>query len=516
MTTSTKIPTSSVINLSPKYWPIIILLIGALIPLSYAPFNFWPIAIISLSVFTYSLFQTNGHSAFWRAFWFGLGMFGTGISWVFVSIHVFGKAPIIFAGLLTAVFVAFIALVFALPFLALGKWCSRHPLYLSLSVASLWCIGEWIRTWLFTGFPWLFLGYAHIDTWLAGWAPLTGVIGISFVTAITGGLIAYSWIEKNKILRPIIASGLIIFLWGVGFVSSKIEWTKNYQQPISVGIAQGNIPQEKKWDDDFVQPTLDRYFSLSESLWRNDWVIWPEAAIPLIMNYGPDYDQLAPALNKIERLSLESNTAFITGILYLSPSDAKFYNSLVGFGTASGIYHKQRLAPFGDYVPLSDWLGPLLKLFNLPHSILELGPKNQRGIQIGGVILTPAICYEIAYPDLVAHGAKDGNALITVSNDAWFGSSLGPLQHMQIAQMRALETGRYMIRSTNNGVSAIVNEKGKILVRSKQFVQESINSEIQLKKGQTIFMLTGSEPIVFLCLLLISICIIKGRKKSNP
>ncbi len=472
-------------------------------------------AIASISIFTLSLFQTNGRQAFWRALWLGIGMFGTGISWVFVSIHVFGKAPVVFAGLLTAIFVIFIATVFALPFFVLGKWGSKKSAYLILTVASLWCIGEWIRTWLFTGFPWLFLGYAHIDTWLAGWAPLTGVIGISFITALTGGLIAYSWIEKNKIFRPILSFTLIILLWGIGFISSKVEWTQDYQQPVNVGIAQGNIPQEKKWDDDFVQPTLDRYFSLSESLWKNDWVIWPEAAIPLIMNYGPHYEQLTPALEKIEKLSLQSNTAFITGILYLSPADAKFYNSLVGFGVASGIYHKQRLAPFGDYVPLSGWLGPLLELFNLPHSILQLGPKDQRGLQVGGAMLSPAICYEIAYPDLVANGAKKGNALITVSNDAWFGSSLGPLQHMQIAQMRALETGRYLIRSTNNGVSAIVNEKGKILVRSKQFVQESIESQIILKQGQTLFMKTGSEPIVFFCFLLIAVSIIKCRSRKH-
>lgn len=500
-------------TLPQRYWNIIVFVLGAIIPFSYAPFNVWPIAIFSLAVFTLSLFHTTSRQAFWRALWLSVGMFGTGISWVFVSIHVFGKAPFIFAGFLTALFVIFIAIIFAAPFYFIGKWCSNNSLLLALSVTAIWCLGEWIRTWLFTGFPWLFLGYAHIDTWLSGYAPMLGVLGISFVVILMSSLIAYAWIEKQSLPRLAIACVAFAAFWIVGFFASRIEWTEDYLQPVNVGIAQGNIPQEKKWDDDFVQPTLDRYFSLSESLWQNDWLIWPEAAIPLIMNYGPDYNQLTPALEKIEQKSLETNTAFVTGILYLSPSDAKFYNSLVGFGVASGIYHKQRLAPFGDYVPLSDWLGPLLELFNLPHSILELGPKGQRGLQIGSAILSPAICYEIAYPDLVANTAKSGHAIITVSNDAWFGSSIGPLQHMQIAQMRALETGRYLIRSTNNGVSAIVDDKGRKLVESQQFVQESIESTITLKRGQTPFMKTGSEPIVFVCMLLFGFCIFRGRNQ---
>lgn len=485
---------------------------GALTPLSFAPFDCWPMAVISVALLGWLLFQTSGKQAFWRSWWFGLGMFGTGTSWVFVSIHVFGNAPLPFAILLTGLFVILLASVFSLPFIVLGKWCSQRPLPFVIGFICLWCLGEWLRTWLFTGFPWLFLGYGHLETWLSGWAPVTGVLGMSLAAVLTSVALTFAWLtftdrQRQHYFQAGTALAVAALFWVGGAGLKTVQWTHPYDDPVSVGLAQGNIPQDKKWDRDFIDPTLERYLGLSETLWQNDWVVWPEAAIPLIMNFPPHNERLAPILEQVKRKAVLTETTFITGILYYSPSEAKYYNSIIATGLGAGVYHKQRLAPFGDYVPLSDWFGPVLALFNLPHSILELGPPNQKGLQAGNAFVSPAICYEIAYPDLVAHGANHGHALITVSNDAWFGRSIGPLQHMQIARMRALENDRYLIRATNNGVSGIVNDEGKIIARSEQFVQASLSSEIILKQGATPFMRYGSTPTVLLCVLLLAAAI---------
>ncbi|MEX1033206.1 MAG: apolipoprotein N-acyltransferase [Cellvibrionaceae bacterium] len=473
-------------------------LAGAIVPLSLAPFDFWPLAFISLGTFSLVLFQADAKQAFWRSWVFGLGMYGVGASWVFVSIYQFGNVAPAFALLLTVLFVVVLSTVFALPFIVLGRWLSRSPLGMLVALPALWVIGEWIRTWLFTGFPWLYLGYGHLQSWLAGWAPVVGVMGVSFIVAVTGGALAFLWLGREHKTWAVVPLVVCALLWGTGAGLQSVQWTQTYRQPVDVGIAQGNIPQDKKWDPAFLQPTLERYFSMTDQLWDNDWVIWPEAAMPLV------YHQALPIIDELKRQALRNDAALITGVLYDSRNDSNtYYNSIVGIGLGAGIYHKQRLVPFGDYVPLRDWFGPVLSIFNLPMSVLKPGPSNQQGLQVGEALIAPSICYEIAYPDVVAAGAADAHILITISNDAWFGASIGPLQHMQIAQMRALETGRYLIRATNNGVSALVNDKGEITGRTDRFVQQTLKGTVELRSGMTPFMRWGSEPIVFLCMLLV-------------
>lgn len=492
-------------------WPLLALLAGALVPLAFAPYDFWPVALLSLVVLFFALYRSTGKKAFWRSWCFGFGLYGTGASWVFVSIHQFGNVSPFFALLLTILLVVVLATVFALPFAILGRWLSHSPAGMLLGLPALWVIGEWIRSWLFTGFPWLYLGYSHLHSWLAGWAPLVGVMGVSFVVVFTAGALAYLWLGREHKIRaaiPLVACGI---LWATGYGLQSVQWTRSYLEPVKVGIVQGNIPQEKKWDPAFLQTTLDRYFSMSDDLWENnDWVIWPEAAMPLL------YHQALPFIGELKTQALEHRSALITGVLYDSREEFAYYNSIIGVGLGAGIYHKQRLVPFGDYVPLRDWFGPVLSVFNLPMSVLEPGPVNQKGLQVAEALIAPSICYEIAYPDTVAAGAVDANILITISNDAWFGASIGPLQHMQIAQMRALETGRFLIRATNNGVSALVNSKGEITGKTDQFVQQTLEGEVELRQGLTPFMRWGSEPIVFLCLLLVAAAFVAVRNRPEP
>lgn len=475
---------------------LIALLAGALLPLSFAPFDWWPVGLLSTICLALLLYRSSARQAFWRSWVFALGMYGTGVSWVFVSIHDFGNASPPFAVLLTFLLVLVLATLFAVPFILLGRYWSRSPATLLLALPALWVLGEWLRSWLFTGFPWLYLGYGHLATWLSGWAPVAGVMGISFILVFTAAAISFVWLERRSgvlSLAPLLLAGV---LWGAGCFLQDVRWTTPHLEPIRVGLVQGNVPQERKWDPGFLYPTLERYYVMSETLWADhDWVVWPEAAVPLL------YHQAQPFLEQVKKRALENEAALITGILYDSREEYAYYNSMVALGLGAGIYHKQRLVPFGDYVPLRDWFGPVLSLFDLPMSILQPGPATQQGLQVGSALAAPSICYEIAYPDVVARGAMNAMILITVSNDAWFGASLGPLQHMQIAQMRALETGRYLIRATNNGVSALVNDKGEILARSEQFVQQTLSGEVELRQGATPFMRWGSEPLLFICLL---------------
>ena len=495
-------------------WQLTALISGALLPLSFAPTNFWPVAIVCLAVLAYLLNRRNALESMVCGFLFAVGMFAAGVHWLFVPIYQFSATPAIPAGLLVLLFVLTVSSVyFALPFYIWGRYCNRHPLGMLFGLPAIWVLTEWMRTWLFTGFPWLFLGYGHIDTWLAGWAPITGVIGIGFIVTLSASTLAFCWHKRQRKMQMVSAVSVCACCWLGGLALNTFQWTMDYASPVTVGLAQGNIPQEKKWDEDFIQPTLDRYYTLTNALWGNDWIVWPEAAIPMVANTNRDHARLTLLLADLKKQALANNAALISGILYLSPEDNKAYNSIIATGLGAGIYFKQRLVPFGEYAPLEDWLSGLFNFFHVQRSMIAPGPNNQRGLQVGNAMLAPSICYEIVYPDMVARGAEQSNVLITISNDAWFGNSIGPLQHMQMAQMRSLETQRYLIRGTNNGVSALVNDRGQIIAKTERSVMEGIAGEIELRQGLTPFMYWGSEPIVLLALMILLGLGVSRRRK---
>ncbi|TQV68310.1 apolipoprotein N-acyltransferase [Exilibacterium tricleocarpae] len=492
---------------------VLVLLAGLALPLSLAPFDIWPLSLACPALLAWTLQHLDGRQAMWRSFWFGLGMYGSGASWVIVSISGYGGAPLPLALLLTGIFILFLAAVFSLPFYLLGRWLRAGPANLVLGFSGCWILGEWLRSWLFTGFPWLYIGYAHIDTWLAGWAPVAGIFGVGLACTLSAALLAAATGLPQR--RALLCLALIAPLWLAGWGLQKPQWTQTIDRPLTVGMAQGNIPQELKWAPSFLQPTLQRYRDMSEPLWQHDWVVWPEAAVPLL------FHDAGPYLEEMHEKASATDTALITGILFddyfrqVNPEPA-YYNSIIGLGQGSGIYHKRRLVPFGEYVPLDRYLRGLIAFFDLPTSIIDAGPDGQPGLRAGAYRLAPFICYEVVYPDLVAASAATSHALITISNDAWFGDSIGPIQHLQMAQMRALETGRYLIRATNNGVSAIVDRRGRILHRSEQFVQQTLSGEIAAVVGTTPFMRWGSAPVIALCLGLLALGLIGARRFNSP
>lgn len=470
---------------------------GALTTFSIAPYSHWWLGILTLAVFAFNI-HNDSHKkrVLLHAFLFGLGYFGTGVSWVFVSIHQFGGAPPILAGLMTSLFVMTIAACFALPFYGfahLKKGYSR--LLIGFPVA--WALGEWLRSWLLTGFPWLYMGYGHIESPLVGWAPIGGVFLLGIIVALTSATVCFLFSKQATANAKLLSGLVVIIIWGEGASLKSAEWTEAAGDPISIGIVQPNIPQGKKWAPDFRQPTQERLNALSEGLWKNDWVIWPEAAIPDLYSRADDF--IFPADHKAR----ETNTSLITGVLYDDQSETKYYNGMLGLGNAEGLYFKQRLVPFGEYVPMEDWLRGLITFFDLPMSAISAGNPHQKMITAGNYAVASAICYEIVYPALTAELSQQSNVLLTVSNDAWFGESIGPLQHFHMARMRALEIGRYVIRSTNNGVSAIIAPNGSIEQQSEQFVQGTLSGEVIPMQGNTPYLIW--KNYCFLIILLAGI-----------
>jgi len=478
-----------------------LLISGAAITLSFAPFNIWPISLVSLIIFALALKNQSLPTCLKRSFIFGLGLYLAGIHWVYVSIHNFGGGSVFLAALIVLIFALFLAFIFALPFYILGKWFRDHPLNLIIVLPACWLFGEWLRSWLLTGFPWLYLGYGHLNTWLSGWAAIGGVLSISFILVVTAGVISeiILWIKKESSLSKtnLIAEALSVSVfWIAGFFLQNIVWAKPETTPITVGMVQPNLSQDIKlnWSEESVYQSLDQLKEQSKELWKNDWVVWPEAAIPTALTFHT----ALPFLEEVNGIASENQTALFTGVIYDDAEKNKYYNSIVGLGSGYGFYHKRRLVPFGEYVPLEDQLRGLIEFFDLPTSFINLGPGEQHGLIAKGVRITPAICYEIVYPDLIAESAKETQVLLNINNLGWFLDSIQSKQFMQMAQMRALETGRYLVYSTNNGPSALIDNKGKILVQSTAFKEDTLSGSIYPVKDWTPFMIIGSWPLVLL------------------
>jgi apolipoprotein N-acyltransferase len=424
--------------------------------------------------------------------------------------------------LLTGAFVATLSLLLALPFYFLGRLSGTNQFGFVLAFAALWFINEWLRGWIFTGFPWLYSGYGHLNTWLAGWAPLLSVYGIGLILAFSAAVIALALSGGLVALRRPARFALLIAAiapWPLGALLAQIDWTHAEGDAISVGLVQANIPQEKKWLPEYRGETISRYQDATEKLSRQavDVIIWPEAALPLLYGQAPNL------MRALQQNAEQSKIDLISGVLYdrqeagLESSQRRVvHNSAAVFGKSPQVYHKRHLVPFGEYVPLEDWLRGTIEFFNLPTSFIRPGPGEQQPLNAGGLRWAPLICYEIVYPRMVADSAGSAQVLLTISNDAWFGRSIGPLQHMQMAQMRALETGRYLVRGTNTGVTAIVNPRGRIVQKLPQFEQGTLTGEVQAMRGNTPFMLLGIWSLLALTLPMLALALFLQRQKGEP
>ncbi|MGK0442169.1 MAG: apolipoprotein N-acyltransferase [Pseudohongiellaceae bacterium] len=491
-------------------WPghLVALLAGSLITLSLAPFNIWPLGIVSCTLFVLLFNNITSQQAILRGWFYGLGLFGSGASWVYVSIHEFGYAPVPLAIFITFLFTGGLALTWAIFGWIYHRYIQQLPAGSLLGFAAIFVLCEWFRNWFLTGFPWVYIGYGHLETPLAGWSPVGGVFTLGFIVALTGAALAQRLLKQCWHYPSLM---MVLMLWLTGFALQHIDWVKPADKPVvKIAMVQANISQAVKWDKDQYWPTLNSYNRMSRSLWaENDIVIWPEAAIPGL------YHNAKPFLDGMAKHASKHNTALITGIPSVETIGGQHYthNSIVALGNGEGIYHKQRLVPFGEYVPLEYLLRGLIQFFDLPMSAFSAGSEHQPPLTAADITLVPLICYEVVYPDLARQSAANADMLLTISNDGWFGDSIGPLQHLEMAQMRALENGRYLLRSTGSGVSAIVDERGRIVTLGPQFKQAIIRGEAKVMVGATPFSQVGSWPILSLCFfILVALAILKKRQ----
>ncbi len=487
-------------------WPgnLLALLSGALTTLALAPFDIWPLAILSSALLYLGLREPNPRQAALRGWWYGLGLFSSGVSWVYVSIHDFGAAPPWLAGTLTLGFVAGLALFFALLGWLWARWLRRGEAALgnTLVFTALWVAIDALRGWILTGFPWLYAGYSQLDGPLAGLAPLGGVWLLSFVVVLSGVLL----VELPRLGRrlPALLAGLALLItpWLAGFVLNEHAWTQPKGIPLSVAAVQGNVAQSMKWDPKKLEMQLLLYRDMTFRSRQADLIVWPETAVPILKEHAEGY------LSMMDGFSRQRSSALITGVPVRQPNaegELRYYNGLTSTGLGEGTYLKQKLVPFGEYVPLQDWLRGLIAFFDLPMSDFARGEPGQPLLQAKGQRIASFICYEVVYPEFAANLAAQSDLLLTVSNDAWFGRSIGPLQHLQMAQMRALEAGRWMIRATNNGITVLIDPQGQITEQIPPFEQAVLYGEVTPMQGLTPYLQWRSWPLIGLCTLLLVI-----------
>ena len=474
---------------------------GALLPLAFAPYGYTAIAVISLGVLFYLWQKSRPRQAFLYGYLFGLGLFGIGVNWLHISINTFGGVKLAGALAITFLLIAILALYPAWVGYISRRYYRHGKLRPLLAVTALWLLAEWLRSWLFTGFPWLNIGYTQTDTLLSALAPVVGVYGISWSVALLAAILVYAYLSSARL--RLFACLAIASVYLILNILKDMSWTEP-DENIPVALVQGAVPQEIKWHPEQRQKTLDTYFALSAQQQDSRLIIWPETAIPMF------YDQAKPFLNQLKTVAKAQETTFLVGIPFRDK--AKYYNGATVIGDHEDIYYKQHLVPFGEYLPFDRWLRPVLANLGIPVPDFTPGPKQKPIVRTGAMTIGISICYEAVFGEEIIAALPQANLLVNISNDAWFGDSIAPHQHLQMARMRALETGRYMLRATNTGISAIINQHGRIIAQSPQFVPHTTSANIQTFSGLTPYAKFGNWPIISSAFLLLIMIFIASRK----
>ena len=493
---------------------------GALLPLTLAPFDWWPLGLVSIGGWFW-LLNRSAAPAWALGFAYGLGKFGVGVSWVYVSIHTYGNASPPLAAMLVLLFVAGLSL-FTLAHARLYAWlriehqsgASKGGAALANAwlFAAIWVAFEWVLTWFLTGFPWLYPGYGHLQTPLAGLLPVGGVSLASLGIVVTATFLCTALFDRHRPAVRAAATAIAVAPWLAGLALSGAQWVEP-QATRSAALVQGNVDQAVKWDRDNRMPIINRYLDLAEPHWGQDLILWPEAAITLFEQ------EAAPWLQRWDERGQASDTSLVLGIPRVEPDgdgDYRFQNAAIAVGLGDGRYVKRRLVPFGDYVPFEDTLRGLIEFFDLPMSRATPGPWNQPPLTLGEDRAAMAICYEIAYANLTRTAAAEADLILTITNDTWFGRSIGPLQHLQIAQARALENGRWLLRAANNGVTAFVDHRGKVRVQLPQFERGVLVGSFQIMAGRTPYSHFGDGWLVAICLGSLLLFAWRARRRHWP
>jgi len=484
------------------YRDCIAALSGVLLALAFAPYDYWYFSILSL-ILLFSCWQgITSRRAATRGFLFGLGLFGFGIPWVYVSIHDFGQADVLPAAMLTLLFISLWASFPALAgYITVRFFTARSRAFQLLTWPAVWILIEYLRgNWAFNGFPWFQLAYSQLDSPIAGYIPILGVYGAGWFIAVTA-ILALQVAQKryNNLLIPL---GSVFVIFVPGWCLSQIAWTEVTGKPFKVTLLQGNVAQDKKWKLEHRQEILQWYKKMSTLHWDSKLIIWPESAIPAFYHQVRE-DYLLPLANEAK----SHGTDLVISLPYKNDKGEK-YNTVMTFGENHGIYRKIHLLPFGEYLPLRPLFNVILgSLDIMPVGRFTAGKIDQPLLKAAQHPFLATICYEDAFGEEGRRGLPDAAYLVNVTNDGWFGETIEPYQHMQIARMRALETGRYLLRSTNNGFTGIVAPDGKIIHQAPLFTATSLTGEITPMTGMTIFARFGERPVIVVLLVLLIVSV---------
>lgn len=490
---------------------------GAVLPAAFAPFGMWPVAILSPAILFFLWRRASVREATAIGFAYGIGTYTTGTYWLYTSIHGFGQAPVWLALILMAALIVLMATYTALLGWLTVRFLPRSPVLRWLcGVPALWVLLEWVRGWFLSGFGWLSIGYSQTDTIFSGFAPIGGMLLISLIMVMMAGAIIV-WLDsqgstKRWVLVAMITPALI------GFGLSQIEWTRSAGPERRVAIVQGAIPQDQKWLADNRELTLTLYRDLTEQALPSDLIIWPEAAIPDLANH------VVPYLVEIGTLARDAGAALAMGLIRSEPGESvdplspvdpppQYFNSILAWDENLQWYDKHHLVPFGEFFPVSATIRQWLRLMNLPYADFTRGAVAQPPLNLAGLRFAASICYEDAYATSLHAAVRSSQALLNVTNDAWFGRSTARYQHLQIARMRSIESRRYQLRAANDGVSAVIDPHGQVQASAPEYQSAVLRATMVPREGLTPYLQFGNVPVLGFSLLLLAIALWQRRRE---
>lgn len=497
----------------PNRLSLVALFSGALTVFGFAPFEFSPLALFGLAGLFWLWTRAESKAqAFHYGLVFGLGQFGLGVSWLFSSVYFHSEIGLIGAVALVAGFVIVLAVFPALVgVLVKSFYNTNHPgAALLWLMPAAWVLIEWLRAQLFGGLPFLTIGTSHLNTWLDGYAPLFGVYGVSFVVAMSAGLVVWFLAYKQSLPAAIV----MVFVWPIGGVLQDTEWTQPSGEPIKVALLQGNIPQELKWQPDQFIPSMQRYIGMTRQNLDAELIVWPETSIPAY------FDQAArgPLKTFVSDAKLQSRDILV-GAITRDPESGRYFNAMLNLRDEQE-YRKRHLVMFGEYYPLSSLIEPLAQALNFPFSQFSAGSNANGVLTLAGQPAGVSICFEMMFGADLARDLPQAKYFVTTSNDAWFAHTFEPAQLRQEVQMRARELGREIARATNTGHTVIVDVKGQIKAEIPAYQPGVLRGEIQPYEGMTPYARWTNWPIIIFSLTIFGLVFAKRYaftgKFSNP
>ncbi len=485
---------------------------GLSLPFAFEPFGLWPLAFLGPVVLLWLWRTATPGRAAWFGMLFGFGHFVIGGSWVFVAMNVYGKMDLVSSLLVTFLFVAYLG-----SYTALTGWLQatlapkNETLRLLVVTPAVWVLTEWLRGAWLSGFTWLQLGYSQIDTPLSGYAPWFGSYFVTWAVVAVSALLAFLAGDPRP-RAPRVALTLAA-LWAGGWAAGLPRWTEPAGPALRVALVQGNIPIEQKWLAQNRYLIADYYARTTFALDSVDLVLWPESAIPAYRD-ELETDFFEP----LARTARERNLNIILGSVERegSPDDRVLYNSAIGLGDGGGVYRKQHLVPLGEFMPFGFITHWIFRTLDIPMSDFSSGPPNQPPIELSGQKIGASICYEAAFGEEIIQTLPEATLLANLSEDAWFGASLGPHQHLQMARMRSKETERTLLRATNTGISAIIEPDGRIQAQTRQFNVEVLRGTAEPRRGATPYVRWGNGPVLIFALCAVVIGrLVRGRRPAR-